>query len=308
MTIEWKRLDPLANAGPYGRLLKAPVKSFTLTEAQFNRLSESRPGLIAMEGQEAVIGHPYRDYLEVHYGFPDVETFRDDFAAMFNRCVSASDKGEAPRGVVLSFRDRPNRSLADTVFWSILLEEGPQWVELNWVAVPEQPEPEPTVAGGFTVREATDADRDAIAQIDGEVSGQPPLTPAGVDSIFGNARCLRVVADSAGAAVGFVSLHTEPGGWGIVDQIAVRPSALDSLREPLLRWSVAWLRNNGGRRIRHRVFVSQTEELALLRSLGFTPGETGLDYSRPTVDAVDVARQTEARKSHGTIIKFGDWR
>ena len=117
MTIEWKRLDPLANAGPYARLMKAPVKSITLTEPQFNRLSERRPGLIVMDGQAAVIGHPYRDFLEIHYGFPDVEPFRDDFAELFKRCVSASSKEEAPRGVVLSFRDRPNRSLADTIFW-----------------------------------------------------------------------------------------------------------------------------------------------------------------------------------------------
>src|SRR5918997_4746 len=113
--VQFRRLDPLANASPYQRLIKTPVKSLTLTEAQYERLRERNPQLIASQGEASVIAFPNRDYLEIHYGFAEVADFRDGFGELFNRAVGASSKAEAPRGLRISFRDRPNRSLADTV-------------------------------------------------------------------------------------------------------------------------------------------------------------------------------------------------
>jgi hypothetical protein len=72
-------------------------------------------------------------------------------------------------------------------------------------------------------------------------------------------------------------------------------------------WAIAWLRNNGGRRVRTRVSVDDSAQLAVLKEAGFTPGEVGLYLTR-SVDKAEVDRKMEERKSHGTIIKFGDWR
>src|SRR5687767_15888039 len=122
--MQFRRLDPLANASPYQRIAKSPVKSFTMTEEQFDRVKERHPELIVIDGDGAVVGHPYRDYLEVHYGFNEVVGFRDYFGELFNRCVGAFSKDNAPRGVVIAFRDRPNRPLANPTFWPLALEEG----------------------------------------------------------------------------------------------------------------------------------------------------------------------------------------
>ncbi len=305
--MQFRRLDPLANAGPYQRLLKSPVKSFTLNEAQYDRIKERRPELIVTEGEAAVIGHPYRDFLEVHYAFPEFEPFRDRFADLFEQMAAASSKQEAPRGILLSFRDRPNRSMADTVFWSTMLAEGPQWVEMNWIAVPEQPEPSDDLEGGFKVREATAADNDAIVSIEAEATGKAPLSATGLASLQENARWLRLIVDGSGKPVGFIALRSEPGGWGIIEQIALRESVRDALRDPALHWSIAYLRNNGGRRQRRRVYIDDTAELSPLRAAGFTPGEAGLEYTR-LVDLNEVKSQIEERQAHGTLIKFGDWR
>lgn len=305
--VQFRRLDPLANASPYQKLLKSPVKSFTLTEAQYDRIQHRRPQLMITEGEAAVIGRPYRDYLEIHYAFPEVEAFRDLFGGMFNRVVSASSKQEAPRGVVLSFRDRPNRSLANTVFWSLALEEGEQWVEMNLVAVPEQPEPENSLGEGFSIRPAAAEDRESIRALESAFSGQPPLSDAGLESVFEESRWLQVVTDPSGRAVGFTALRSEPGGWGIVEHAILEQSVAAALREPLLRWTIAFLRNHGGRRQRWRVYMGQADDLALLRKLGFTPGETGVDYTRP-VDQAEVRSKIDERQAHGTLIKFGDWR
>ena len=305
--VQFRRLDPLANASLHQRLLKSPVKSYTLTEAQFEAIQSKRPELVSRQGDAAVVGRPHRGYLEVHYGFPDVPQFRDHFAEVFEACTNASNKQEAPRGVLLSFRDRPNRDTAEKIFWLLALEEGRQWVEMDWVAVPEQPEPGVAVADRFVVREAGEKDRDAIAAIEAEVSGEPKLDDAALSSLYENARWLRVVTDAAGEMVGFLVLGRADGGWGTIDQIALRPDHAKELGEPLLKWSIAWLRNNGGRRLRKRVYLDDAGDLALLRSAGFSPAETGVDYHRP-VEASDAQRKIDDRQAHGSMIRYGDWR
>src|SRR5262245_17920515 len=121
--VQFRRLDPLANAGPYQRLLKYPVKSVTLTEAQFNRVQERRPALVVNATEAMIIGRPYLDTLEVHYGFDEVALFRDHFGELFTELAALSSRDEAPRGIVLSFRDRPNRPLAEQTFWELAMDE-----------------------------------------------------------------------------------------------------------------------------------------------------------------------------------------
>jgi hypothetical protein len=308
--VQFRRLDPLANADRWTRIGKSPVKSFTITQAQFLRLRERRPELVVTDDESCVFGFPYRDYLDVQYGFQEVADFRDRFTELFTRVTEASNKAEAPRGVILSFRDRPNRALADTTFWSVLLGEGAQWVEMNWVSVPEQDEPSDSIEGGYTVREATaETDSAAVAAVEAELSGLPRLTESGVASLFEYNRTVRIVSDASGKAVALVALRTEPGGWGVIDGLLVREDVKASLITPLLTWSVAWLRNHQGRRIRRKVYVDDAVELNALKEFGgFAPGETGLDYTRSSVDAREVQNAIEERQSHGTMIKFGDWR
>ena len=305
--VQFRRLDPLANASPYQRLQKMPVKSFALTEGQYNRVKERRPELIVTEEDWAVIGVPTMDTLEIHYAFPDREKFHDRFGEMFDRLVLASSVEEAPRGVVLPFRDRPNRSMANTVFWGILMAEGREWVEMSRVAVPEMDEPGDSAGEGYRMREATEADRSVIAEIEAEATGKARLTDAAIALLFEDNRWLRIVEDGGGAPVAVVALRSEPGGWGVIQLNAVGPAHQDALRQRLLDWTTAFLRNNGGRRIRQIVHLDDSARLSLLREAGFTPGETGIDYTR-TIDQAEIESMLDERKAHGTVVKFGWWR
>lgn len=305
--MQLRRLDPLANAGPFQRLLRNPVKSLSLTEAQYERVKASRPELVMTEGEAAVIGMPLRDFLEVHYAFPDLESFVERFLDLFERVVAASSKEEARRGLVLAFRDRPNRMTADTVFWSVALDQGEQWVEMNLVAVPEQPEPSAELTGGVSMVEVGPSDEPALANVEAAATGLPPLTPGGIRTLRENSRLLRLVrSQAAGEASGLLALRTEPGGWGVIDLALLKDEA-EALRKPLLQWAIAWLRNNGGRRVRQRVGVDAKTQLSALKELGFTPGEAGLYLTR-SVDKAEVQAKLAERKAHGTVIKFGDWR
>lgn len=305
--VQFRRLDPLANAGPWQRAVKRAVKSFTLTQDQYTRIEEKRPELIVTEDDGVVVGQPLRDFLVMHYAYPEVPEFSDRFKDMFDRCTRASSKLESPRGVILSFRDRPNRARAVTIFWDCALNEAGHWVELDHLSVPEQDDPGSDIEGGYQLRDATDADRDTVSRLEAEVAGLPPLTPGGVETLFENSDWIKLVTTSSGVPAGCVVLRREPGGWGIIDHVFLLQAVRDQLREPVTRWAIAFLRNNGGRRQRRRVYLDQNEDVALMRNLDFVPGETGVDYTRP-VDPADVEQRIEDRKSHGTVIKFGDWR
>jgi hypothetical protein len=258
------------------------------------------------EGEAAVVAYPLRDFLEVHYAFPDIEMFVDRFPDLLERVAGASSKAEAPRGLVIAFRDRPNRMTADTVFWSVALDEGEQWVEMNLVAVPEQSEPGNDLGGGYAVVEVDDSNEKALAEVEASITGLPALSASGLASLRDNSKALRLVRSASGAHVGLVSLRTEPGGWGIIDLALLKDEAA-AARRPLLEWAIAWLRNNGGRRVRTRVGVDDTAMLSDLKAIGFTPGEIGLYLTR-SVDRDEVEAKKAQRQAHGTIIKFGDWR
>jgi len=305
--VQFRRLDPLANAGPWQRHVKRAIKTFTLTEAQYARIEEKRRDLIVMEYDRVVVGQPQRDFLVMHYAFPEIAEFSEHFKRMFDQCTFASNKAEAPRGVILSFRDRPNRSRAEVIFWECALVEGGQWVEMDHLSVPEQEDPGDSIEGGFQVRDAGDDDRDTVSKLEAEVMGLPPLSDAGVASLYENSDWLKLVTTSSGVPVGCLVLRREPGGWGIIDHIFLLQAVRGELLEPVMRWAIAFLRNNGGRRQRRRVYMDETEDVALMRSLEFTAGESGVDFTRP-VEAAEVDQQIEERKQHGTIIKFGSWR
>jgi hypothetical protein len=305
--VQFRRLDPLANAGPWQRHVKRGIKSFTLTEAQYARIEEKRPELIVMDDDNVVVGQPLRDFLVMHYAFSDLAGFGDGFKELFDRCTRASSKEEAPRGAILSFRDRPNRARAEQLFWDCLLVEAGHWVEMDHLSVPEQDDPGTTIEGGYQVRDATDEDRDTVSRLEAEVVGLPPLTAGGVQTLYENSDWIKLVTTSSGVPVGCVILRREPGAWGIIDDVFLLGAVRDQLREPVTRWASAFLRSNGGRRQRRRVYLDQNEDVALMRSMDFVPGETGVDYTRP-VDPSDVEREIEDRKAHGTVIKFGGWR
>ncbi len=305
--MQLRRLDPLANASPYQKLLKNPTKSFSLSEAQFESISANNPELLVTDGDSAVIGMPYRDFLMIYYSFPNLDTFMERFVDLFNLCAEASSKAAAPRGIALSFRDRSNRSQAETLFWSMALEDGPEWVEMTLASVPEQSEPESELVDGYRVREATAADAAAISDLEASAFGLPALSEAGMASLVEDSACLRLIVNDADDAAGYFSLRTEPGGWGVIEELVINEESAEQLSGPALSWAIAWLRNHRSRRMRHEVRLGDSVQIAALQGAGFVPGEAGLIFSQAT-DRSEIVSAIEERKAHGTRIKFGNWR
>ena len=62
-----------------------------------------------------------------------------------------------------------------------------------------------------------------LAHLDGDVFGLPPLTGNGVQTILDDSKAVRLIVNKAtGAPEGYLAFRTEPGGWGIIETIALK--------------------------------------------------------------------------------------
>src|SRR5262249_42988037 len=145
--------------------------------------------------------------------------------------------------------------------------------------------------GEYEVVEVDGSNEGTVRDLEAAVTGMAPLSAGGMQSLRENSKALRLVRAKSGEAAALLSVRTEPGGWGVIDLMLVREGA-DSVRRPLLDWSIAWLRNNGGRRTRTRVDVDDSAQLSALKDAGFTPGEIGLLFMR-TVDKAEMDAKME---------------
>jgi ribosomal protein S18 acetylase RimI-like enzyme len=115
-----------------------------------------------------------------------------------------------------------------------------------------------------------------------------------------------LVSEAGGRLAGFLSLLRWPQATGAVDEIAVRPDLRGrGLGEAMMRWALAWFRQEGMRRAWLDVLLGNAPAISLYKKLGFTPGAAGLTYRRP-LDEKEVRRILGSQR--GTYIKFGGWR
>ena len=131
------------------------------------------------------------------------------------------------------------------------------------------------------------------------------LTPDSVRDSVEQGPVFRVleVTDS-GRAVGFLRLRTESAAEGHISDIAVHPDfQRRGLGEAVMRWSLARFREDGRHAAALTVTTDNRAAIALYRKLGFTAGETGIDYRRP-LDEDEVRQILERnRAAHITVRK-----
>ena len=183
-----------------------------------------------------------------------------------------------------------------------------EWMEMNLFELPESGPPSPQVAPGYLLRPATEADLPQYIELDRQAFSAPrPMSLAAAREKLATVSLFQVlVSEADGRLAGFLSLLRWPQATGAVDDIAVRPDLQGrGLGEAMMRWALAWFRQEGMRRAWLDVLLDNAPALSLYRKLGFTPGATGLTYRRP-LDKKEVRRIMQSQR--GTYIKFGGWR
>jgi L-amino acid N-acyltransferase YncA len=138
------------------------------------------------------------------------------------------------------------------------------------------------------VREATDADTDALAMLFGEQAARrSPMDGIDMDAVRGQARAMMEGAKRAGATVwlavleGFVSGHAVVGplgddgpevpGWWVMSVYIKMTARGCGLGERLVRAGIDSAASAGQRDIRYAAFETNTASLNLAAKLGFKP-------------------------------------
>jgi ribosomal-protein-alanine N-acetyltransferase len=313
---EIRRLEAPAAVSLFQRIQRNPLRNldprFT-PEAVVARLENEHPELVAVEEKAAMLLKPWGDWLWLVYGFADRDALRQRFRPLLERLVKGLDPARWPEGVYLRFTDHPSRPFIEPVLMGCAFELLHEWMETNLFELPEADARRgrplsSQVAPGYFLRPATEDDLSEYIELDRQAFGAPrPMSLEAAREKLATVSLFQVlVSEADGRLAGFLSLLRWPQAAGVIDDIAVRLDLQGrGLGEAMMRWALAWFRQNGMRRAWLDVLLDNAPALSLYKKLGFVPGVTGLTYRRP-LDEKEVRRIVE--KQRGTYIKFGDWR
>jgi len=306
-----RRLEAPAAASLFQRIQRSPLRNldprFT-SEADVERLQKEHPGLVATEEKGVILLKPWGDWLWLTYGFADGDALRQRFQPLVEQIVKRVETARWPGGVYLRFIDHPNRPFIEPVLTGCAFELRHEWMEMNLFELPESKPPTPQVAPGYLLRPATEDDLPEYIELDRQAFGAPRLMSleAAREKLASVSLFQVLVSEADGRLAGFLTLLRWPQATGAVDDIAVRADLQGGgLGEAMMRWALAWFRQEGMRRAWLDVLLDNARAIALYKKLGFTPGVTGLTYRRP-LDKKEVRRILGRQR--GTYIKFGGWR
>lgn len=289
-----KRLTVDAPKDAYGRAQRGLLRSVELSEAEFRALERAHGDHIAVDGEAVLIAQPHGYQIDLHYAFPDRDSFSRQFPPLFARIASAARTDEGALGYRLKLRDAPSRPYVEPVLLAQAFEATRYWWRMTLDELP-QAKASDAIAAGFVLRPAGPNDAEAIAQIDEAAFSTPWLTPQEARGMV-REETLRVLEEiGTKRAVAYLRLRADFTGAGYISDVAVHPEyQRRGLGEAMLRWSLAWFRAQGYRNAALTVSTDNGPAIALYRKLGLAPAESGIDYRRP-VDEEEVRQVFEKR-------------
>jgi ribosomal protein S18 acetylase RimI-like enzyme len=302
-----KRLDTTVAKSPYEKAQRGALRDFGFSRDELRALERARPELVVIDEDAVLVGQIRQRRVDLHYAYPNRDDFVRRFPSMFARLLDGVQLSEAPLGFRVRLIERPARPYVEPVLRAHAFELSREWMEMTLVELPDAPLPSDGIAPGFVLRDARPEDAQAIAELEDAAFATPALTIDEVREFLKKAAFYRVVEDTAtGSIVGSLLGEARPAATGYVNTLAVHPQCQRrGLGEAMLRWSLAWFREQGLRRATLTVSAENAGAIALYRKLGFTPGAMGFNYRRP-IDPDEVRQVLE--KHRGSIIKFGGWR
>ena len=290
-----RRLDAVPK-DPYQRMLKSPLRSVSISEEVFRTLERDQPGRIIIDGDSILIGQTYPGVVGLEYGFRDSDAFVQRFPAMLRLLLPALDTESAPMGLRLRLTDAPSRPFIEPTLSALAFDVTRDWLRMTLAKLPKGGQRGDAVAPGFALRAARGDDAQDIAQIDAAAFQYPELSVTTARAAIDEMPVVRVLEDSATKhAVGLLLLRIEPPATGYISDIALHPDyQRRGLGEAMMRWALAWFQEKKLDSAALIVSSDNGPAVALYRKLGFTVGETGLDYRRP-LDEDEVRQVLENR-------------
>jgi len=302
-----RRLEATRKDDLFERGRASPVRCFDVEREEVDSLQRERPELIVTSETALMLLSPKGSRAWLCYGFDSIDALRREFHPMLDSLAGSLKADEAKTGIFLWYTDQPNRPYIEPVLSQCFFALQYEWMEMDLAALPEEPAPSDQVEPGFILRPVAPSEYESIAVIDVAAFADDTWQAADFVETARRASEMRVLEErDSGRIAGYFSLRVEGGRLGKVSLLAVQPEfQRRGLGEAMLRWSLAWLRQQSMRRAKLIVRADNAAAIALYRKLGFVPGRRGLVYRRPT-SKQELDEMAAKRK--GTYIKFGGWR
>ena len=299
-----RRLDPPALTDTYEKAQHGVVRHVALSEDGFRAIERDKPNHIVVDDAAVLFAQPRRQRIDLHYAFPDRDAFGRQFPAMLQQLVAAVSPDDGPLGFWFRLTERTSRPYLEPVLFAHAFELRREWMEMSLSELPETGPPADGIAQGFLLREPRRDDVEQIVLLEELAFPNPMLTVDAVEEALNSPSVYRVLEETrSGALVGSLVAERRPVATGRVTNIVVHPDfQRRGLGEAMLRWSLAWFRQEGLHRATLNVAADNAPAIALYRKLGFTPQEFGIDYRRP-IDEDEVRQVLE--KNRTEHIGFG---
>jgi len=290
-----RRLESTAT-DTFRKLQRGTLRYAAISEDEFRRIERDRERLIVTEGDAVLIGVPRSAALDLQYAFVGRDVFVRHFPEMLQRLLPSVKQDEAPLGARFRLTTRSDRPYIEPVLRAGAFELMREWLRMTLLELPDAGPPRDAVEPGFIVRGARLEDAEAIAELDAIAFASSFLTARAARDLIDEPHAVRLLEDtSTGEAAGFLRLRAQADGLGYVSDVAVHPDyQRRGLGEAMMRWALAWFREQGMRRAALTVSTGNGAAIALYRKLGFVDDGMGIDYRRP-IDEEEV-RQTLERQ------------
>lgn len=292
------------------RQIEAQNAAFSLRNAPLKpREREAllqQPGAFHVESDNGeVILAPVEGQQRLFWAFRDVESMRQEFAAMWQQAKEHIDRDEVDY-VATDVSGLPTREWLDPLLRDADFEFFAEWMDmanpdLDADAVPEFPD-------GLTMRKASDADLERMYDIWAEAYGEYADGPATFDWLTEQAAWAGALEDADGELVAFAFNSPVERAEGRVLAAAVAPEAWgNGYGRLILAAAVFQLAASDAVRASIRVRPDIKQSLRTCADLGFKFARAGVEYRR-SVDEEAIAQKREERRIAGVKARFGKWR
>lgn len=254
------------------------VRNTAWGDDELRRARLGHSDLVVEQDGNVIFGVPFDRRLKLNYGFSGVEPLRAHFAGLLDRLLERGRVREQFSRLEIDFTDAPRRPYVEPVLRNCGFEPGAEWLRLTCLDLSALAS---GGQGGATVRPAGPGEGQAVVDLLTSVLGEAPAGAAHLVSEAEQDLRTALARDEDGAVVGAAVCRTAAHGVGTIEALGVVAHARHGgAALALLHDALAWLSEQGARRVEAVVPASDHVTLQAFRSAGFTPQGAGLTYRR----------------------------
>lgn len=259
---------------------------------------------VSLEDNELALVPRYGQ-LCLYFAFAGEEEGRTRFAELFEALEEDIEEEGWPY-TRIDLVEMMNRMWVEPLLRDAEFRQHGEWMEMERRELNEETPP-PEIPEGYRMRRATEADHDAIVEIEAEAYGDD-LRGEEATRIQLQQANWAAVLERDGRVIGYAINAAADRGVGRVLSLAVDPDEWgNGLGRVLVEAAAYQVANQGASRAVLELNPAIGAAIRAARDAGFRPGRRGIEWRRPTDPEVRESLREEERRT-GVKARFGQWR